>query len=98
GAIGDILSAVKSEWGNLGKTLDALAKRAQSLSNGIRDAQKHNRGVGRALANVEALDFARARQVLDLTEETLVIDAEPEDEEDAAPLLAIAQHGAGGER
>ena len=91
GAIGEILSAVKTEWTNLNKTLDTLANRARTLSNGIRDAQKHNRGVGRALATVEALDSARARQVLGLSEQALVIDAELEDDEDAVPLLAIPQ-------
>ena len=65
--------------------------RAQTLSKGISDAQQHNRGVGRALATVEALDPTRAQQVLGLSEPALVIDAEPEDEEDAAPLLATPQ-------
>ncbi|HEX2151866.1 MAG TPA: DNA recombination protein RmuC [Stellaceae bacterium] len=95
GAIGEILSAVKAEWSKLGKALDAMATRAQSLSKGIIDAQKHNRGVGRALATVDALDPARVRQVLGLSEQALVIDAEPEDKEDAAPLLATPQPGSG---
>jgi hypothetical protein len=91
GAIGEILSAVKAEWAGLGKALDVMANRAQTLSRGIGDAQRRNRGVGKALATVDALDPVRARQVLGLAElvqQTILIDAEPEDGEDAAPLLA----------
>jgi DNA recombination protein RmuC len=87
GAIGEILSAVKSEWSNLGKSLDVLARRAQTLSNGIRDAQKHNRGVGRALEQVDALDGDRAQRVLGLSGEAIVIDADGED-------IAAAEPGA----
>ena len=94
GAIGEILSAVKAEWTNLGKALDDMARRAQTLSRGIGDAQRRNRGVGRALATVDALDPARAQQVLGLADPMLVLDAETE--EDAAPLLAVPQpDGAG---
>jgi DNA recombination protein RmuC len=94
GAIGEILSAVKAEWSGLGKALDDMARRAQTLSRGIGDAQRRNRGVGRALATVDALDPARAQQVLGLADPMLVLDAE--NEEDAAPLLAVPQpDGAG---
>ena len=71
GAIGEILSAVKAEWAGLGKALDDMARRAQTLSKGIGDAQRRNRGVGRALATVDALDPARAQQVLGLAEPAL---------------------------
>jgi DNA recombination protein RmuC len=98
GAIGEILSAVKAEWTLFGKALDTMANRAQTLSKGISDAQRRNRGVGKALATVEALDVARARQVLGLSEPALVIDAEPEDEDDAAPLLATPQFNTGNGR
>ncbi|MGA8759862.1 MAG: DNA recombination protein RmuC [Stellaceae bacterium] len=37
GIIGEILAAVKAEWARLGKSLDALARRADTLSNGIKD-------------------------------------------------------------
>jgi DNA recombination protein RmuC len=96
GAIGEILSAVKTEWANLGKALDAMAKRAEGLSKDINGAQRRNRGVGKALATIEALDFNRAQQVLGLSEQALMIEAEPENEEDAAPLLAGPKVGAGG--
>ena len=89
GAIGEILSAVKTEWAGLGKALDDMARRAQTLSKGIGEAQRRNRGVGRALATVEALEFDRAQQVLGLSEPALLIEAEADDiREDAVPLLA----------
>jgi DNA recombination protein RmuC len=93
GAIGEILSAVKAEWTGLGKALDAMANRAQTLSKGISDAQKRNRGVGRALATVDALDPVRAREVLGLSEQALAIDAGFDDEEDTVPLLATPEPG-----
>jgi DNA recombination protein RmuC len=98
GAIGEILSAVKAEWAGFGRTLDTLANRAQTLSRGISDAQKRNRGVGRALATVDALDPARARQVLGLSEPAPMIDIEPDEEEDAALPLATPQPDAAGGR
>lgn len=78
--IGETLSAVKTEWSNLGKTLDVLARRAETLSNGIKDTQRRTRVVGRTLKAVDALDFERAEQVLGLTDESLLLDADTEDE------------------
>src|SRR3954451_577880 len=76
GAIGDIFSAVKTEWAGLGKALDDMARRAQTLGKGIGEAQRRNRGVGRALATVDALDPARAREVLGLAEPAMLVPAE----------------------
>ena len=73
-----------------------MANRARTLSKGITDAQKHNRGVGRALATVEVLDPVARSRFSGFPKQALVIDAEPEDEEDAAPLLAIPQPDAAG--
>jgi DNA recombination protein RmuC len=78
--IGETLSAVKAEWANLGKTLDVLARRAETLSNGIKDTQRRTRVVGRTLRTVDALDFDRAEQVLGISDETLLIEADAEDE------------------
>ena len=78
--IGETLSAVKAEWANLGKTLDRLASRAETLSNGIKDTQRRTRVVGRTLRTVDALDFDRAEQVLGISDETLLIEADAEDE------------------
>jgi DNA recombination protein RmuC len=96
GAIGEILSAVKTEWAGLGKALDDMARRAQTLSRGISDAQRRNRGVGRALATVDALDPVRAQQVLGLSEAVMLIDAKNGDNEDAPPLLAAPQSDGAG--
>ncbi|MGD9615116.1 MAG: DNA recombination protein RmuC [Alphaproteobacteria bacterium] len=96
GTIGETLSAVKAEWANLGKALDLMATHAQRLSKGIVDAQKRNRGVGKALATVETLDFTRAQQVLGFSEPALLIETDPGDEDAAAPLLAapsLAKNG-----
>jgi DNA recombination protein RmuC len=80
GAIREILSAVKAEWGNLGNSLDMLARRAETLRNGIKDTQMRTRVVGRTLKTVPAVDFEQARKVLGLSEETMVIEADVEDE------------------
>jgi DNA recombination protein RmuC len=83
--IGETLAAVKAEWANLGKSLDALARKADTLSNGIKDTQRRTRVVGRTLRTVDALDFERAQQVLGLSEETLLIEADADGE---IPVLA----------
>jgi DNA recombination protein RmuC len=71
GVIGEILGAVKAEWTRLGKTLDILARRVDTLSNGIKDTQR-TRAVGRALKTVDTLDSPRAEQLLGLSEEAIV--------------------------
>jgi len=94
---------VKAEWGNLGKSLDSLARRAETLSNGIKDTQRRTRAVGRTLKTVEALDFARAEEVLGLSGEAVLLEAALEEEGDGvvAPEISIgletalqASHGA----
>jgi len=80
GAIREILSAVKAEWGNLGNSLDMLARRAETLNNGIKDTQRRTRVVGRTLKEVSAVDFERAEQVLGLSNEAMLIESEVEDE------------------
>jgi DNA recombination protein RmuC len=89
GVIGEILAAVKAEWGNLGKSLDTLARRAETLSNGIRDTQRRTRAVGRTLKTVEALDFSHAEQVLGLSGETTLLEADLEEEGDAGLLAGV---------
>ncbi len=85
GAIREILAAVKAEWGNLGNSLDVLARRAETLNNGIRDTQRRTRVVGRTLKTVHVLDFERAQEVLGLSDEAILIEADVEDE---IPVLA----------
>jgi DNA recombination protein RmuC len=79
GAIGEILAAVKAEWARLGESMDALARRAETLSNGIRDTQRRTRVVGRTLRTVEAMELSRAEEVLRLSGDTAIIDGEVED-------------------
>ena len=86
GAIGEILSAVKAEWSKLGESLDALAKRADILNKGIRKTQQRTRVVGRTLETVDALEFERAEQVLGLSDETILIEADLDDE-DGIPVV-----------
>jgi DNA recombination protein RmuC len=86
GVIGETLGAVKAEWEKLGKSLDALAKKADTLANGIRDTQKRTRAVGRTLRTVDAIEFGRAEEVLGLAASgaTLL----EQEEEEAEPALA----------
>jgi DNA recombination protein RmuC len=88
GVIGEILAAVKAEWGNLGKSLDTLARRAETLSNGIKDTQRRSRAVGKSLRTVEALDFSRAEQVLGLPVDGVLLKADLDDEEGGSGLMA----------
>ena len=89
GVIGEILAAVKAEWGNLGKSLDTLARRAETLSNGIKDTQRRTRVVGKTLKTVEALDFSRAEHVLGLSgDEDVVLETHFE-EEDGGLLAGV---------
>jgi DNA recombination protein RmuC len=94
GAIGEILAAVKAEWGNLGKSLDTLARRAETLSNGIKDTQRRTRVVGRTLKTVEALDFSRAEQVLGLSGEAIRFEADLEGEGDTGVFTGVDGHHA----
>jgi DNA recombination protein RmuC len=78
--IGEILSAVKAEWGNFGKSLEVLARRAETLTNGIKETQKSARAVGRTLETVDAIDAARAKEMLGLSDAAALIQADLEDE------------------
>ena len=97
GAIGEILSAVKAEWAGLGKALDDMARRAQTLSrgsatrSGATAASDGARDRGRARSGPRPTGYRACRLPM------LVLDAETE--EDAAPLLAAPQpDGAGSGR
>jgi DNA recombination protein RmuC len=88
GAIGEVLAAVKAEWSKLGDSLDTLARRAKSLNEGIRQTQQRTRVVGRTLKTVDALEFDRAEEVLGLSDEALVIEADAEADGSEIPVLA----------
>jgi DNA recombination protein RmuC len=96
GAIGEILSAVKAEWGKLGASLEVIARRAETLNKGIRDTQHRTRIVGRTLKGVDALEFERAGEVLGLSEEALLIEADEADDE--IPVIGPARGSAGSPR
>jgi DNA recombination protein RmuC len=64
GEIGKILSAVKAEWSNLTTSLDTLAKRASTLTNGIEDTQRRTRAVGKTLRAIDAIDYEKAAPLL----------------------------------
>ncbi|MBU6357299.1 MAG: DNA recombination protein RmuC [Rhodospirillales bacterium] len=66
GEIGRILSAVKLEWGKLGESIEALAKRAEQLSKGIDSTQVRIRAVGRKLRDIDELDPTQAPALLGL--------------------------------
>ena len=85
-AVGEILSAVKTEWGKLGKWLDVTANRANTLVKGINETQKRARVVGKTLKTIGAIDFERAQQVLGLSEEALLIEADA-DSDDGIPII-----------
>lgn len=80
GVIGEILGAVKAEWAKLGKSLDILARRADTLSNGIKDTQQRTRAVGRTLRTVDMLDSPRADQLLGLSVEAVMSEADAEED------------------
>jgi uncharacterized protein with GYD domain len=83
--IGEILSAVKAEWGRLGQSLDVLANRANTLVKGIKETQQRTRAVGTTLKTIGAANFEKAGEVLGLSDETTLIEADVDDE---IPVLA----------
>jgi DNA anti-recombination protein RmuC len=84
GVIGEILGAVKTEWAKLRKSLDVLARRAATLSNGIRDTRTRSRAIGRTLRTIDMLDPPRAEQLLGVSDDPILVEraAMVEDEED----------------
>lgn len=87
-SIGETLGAVKAEWDKLGKSLDALAKRAETLTNGIRDTQVRARAVGRKLRSVNAIEYERAESLLGLTDSGSLIEAEVDAQEEVEQVAA----------
>ena len=87
GAIGEILAAVKAEWANLGRALNVMAQRAETLGKGIREAQRRTGIVGKALTTVDAIEVGRAEDVLGLSGGNAVPD-EAEDDDLDPPAIA----------
>ncbi len=85
GAIGEILAAVKAEWANLGRALNVMAQRAETLGKGIREAQRRTGIVGKVLTTVDTIEVGRAEEVLGLSGDAAV---EPPDDDLDPPALA----------
>lgn len=64
--IRDLLGATRTEMLNMDRVLGSLAKQAGTFSNTIERARTRTRAVGRKLRGVEAIDTARAEQLLEL--------------------------------
>lgn len=62
--IAAMLGAVKSEWGKLNKSLDAMADRAEKLSKSIDDTRLRTRQVGKKLQNVLTVEAGEADRLL----------------------------------
>lgn len=64
-----ILSAVKTEFGKFGATIDQVGKKLAEASNKIGDVQRRSRAIERNLRGVEALEATEAINLLpDLTD------------------------------
>src|SRR5262249_37471840 len=87
GTIADILGAVKAEWDKLGRSLDILARRADSLTTGIRDTQRRTRIVGRKLTSIDAIDFARAERLLGTGPQPFLLDPDEDEQTEAENAL-----------
>ena len=59
-----LLSAVKTEFGNFANLLEATQKRLQSATQSIETATRKTRTIERKLRQVEALDEQNARLLL----------------------------------
>ena len=67
----ELLAATRAEMIRMDKLLEGLARNAGTMSNAIEQARRRTRVVTRKLRDVEAIDAARAEQVLELESEAL---------------------------
>jgi DNA recombination protein RmuC len=67
----ELLGATRGEMQKMDKVLEGLARNAGTMSNTIEEARRRTRVVSRKLRDVEAIDAARAEQVLELEAEAL---------------------------
>jgi DNA recombination protein RmuC len=65
----ELLGATRTEMIRMDKVLEGLARNAGTMSNAIEQARRRTRVVSRKLRDVEAIDSARAEQVLELESE-----------------------------
>lgn len=66
--IAAMLGAVRTEWGKLNKSLDAMAERAEKLARSIDDTRLRTRQVGKKLGGVLAIEAEEAERLLGLDE------------------------------
>jgi DNA recombination protein RmuC len=67
--IRDLLGATKQEMLNMDRVLDTLARQAGSFSNTIERARVRTRQIGRKLRGVEAVEAAKAEELLELDDD-----------------------------
>lgn len=73
--IGQTLGAVRAEWDKLGKSLDTLVSRAETLTRGIEDTRKRTRAVGKTLRGIDAVEH-NADRLLGVDGPTLALEDE----------------------
>ena len=77
GEVWQLLSAVKTEFGNFSRLLEATQKRMHAAAESIETASRKSRTIERRLRQVEALDDPAAAARLLGTEEPEPEDGEP---------------------
>jgi len=78
--IGEMLAAVKLEWGKFGEALAAIKKQADNLSSGIDKTLIRQRAIDRKLRTVDAVDNVQADLVLGLSDTLEIASAMDEEE------------------
>lgn len=78
--IGEMLAAVKTEWGKFGEALSAIDKQAKTLSSGIERTLVRQRAIDRKLRTVDSVEHVQADVILGLSDPLLL----QADEDDAA--------------
>ena len=66
GEIGEILRGVKAEWGKLGASIEAIAKRAEGLAGDIDKTKVRVRAVGKTLTSIDAIEYEKAIPLLNI--------------------------------
>ncbi len=84
GIIGETFGAVKTEWGKLTLSVEALAKGAGTLTKKIGETQRRTRAVGRALKAVEVIEFERADTLLGIVVNDSVLRVPDDDTDEIA--------------
>ncbi len=76
--IGEMLGAVKAEWGKFGEALAAIDKQATTLSRGIKGTLVRQKAIERKLRQVDAVESVRADVILGLAD-NMLLEAEEDD-------------------